>query len=125
MISLSKKRTNSKLNPKENKQTKTEKPNKNIGKKNTDKFKNLNNSEQTDKARRDKLNINQILNKKELNQIIEEDVKIFMNDLNKLDQTKKFIFSDNANEDDKSKNFSISEQSNIEKEADKIMNFLN
>ncbi len=52
-------------------------------------------------------------------------IKIFMNDLNKLDQTKKFIFSDNANEDDKSKNFSISEQSNIEKEADKIMNFLN
>ncbi len=125
MISLSKKRTNSKLNPKENNQTKTEKSNKNIGKKNTDKFKNLNISEQTDKARRDKLNINQILNKKELNQIIEEDVKIFMNDLNKLDQTKKFIFSDNANEDDKSKNFSISEQSNIEKEADKIMNFLN
>ena len=125
MISLSKKSINPKLNPKENNQTSTEKSNKNISKNNTDNFKKLNISKQTDKTRQDKLNLNQILNKNELNQIIEEDVKIFMNDLNTLEQKKKFRFSENTNEDNKSEIYSMNDQNKSEKKPDKTMNFLN
>jgi len=125
MISLSKKNITPKLNPNVNKQTSTEKSNKNISKNKTNNLKQLNISEQTDETREGKLNLNQILNKKELNKVIEEDVKIFMNDLNKLKQTKKFRFSENANEGDESEIYSMNDQNKNEKKTDKTMNFLN
>ena len=80
-------------------------------------------SNQIDNLKEDKLNINQILNKKKLNQIIEEDVKIFINDLNTLEQSKKFRFSENRNEEGKS--VISSKKDKNEKELDKTMSFTN
>ena len=80
-------------------------------------------SNQIDNLKEDKLNINQILNKNELNQIIEEDVKIFINDLNTLEQSKKFRFSENRNEEGKS--VISSKKDKNEKELDKTMSFTN
>ena len=99
--------------------------NKNIDKNISPNSKEGNISNQIDNLKEDKLNVNQILNKKELNQIIEEDVKIFMNDLNSLEQSKKFRFSDNANEGDESEIFSMNDQNKSGKDLGKTMNFLN
>ena len=99
--------------------------NKNIEKKITPDSKEGNISNQIDNLKKGKLNINQILNKNELNQIIKEDVKIFMNDLNSLEQSKKFRFSDNANEGDESEIFSMNDQNKSGKDLGKTMNFLN
>ena len=99
--------------------------NKNIEKKIAPNPKEGNISNQIDNLKKGKLNINQILNKNELNQIIKEDVKIFMNDLNSLGQSKKFRFSDNANEGDESEIFSMNDQNKSGKDLGKTMNFLN
>lgn len=126
MIALSKKRIPPNVITKEeNNKILTEKANenKNIDKKITPNSKEGNISNQIDNLKEDKSNINQILNKKELNQIIEEDVKIFMNDLNTLEQSKKFRFSENRNEEGKS--FISSKKDKNERELDKTMSFTN
>ena len=128
MIALSKKRITLNLIPQEeNNKILMQKvnENKNIDKKIAPNPKEGNISNQIEYLKEGKLNINQILNKKELNQIIEEDVKTFMNDLNTLEQSKKFRFSENANEGDESEIYLMNDQNKSGKELDKTMNFLN